>query len=94
MFLENGVSQIIIHLYYNFYNITRGYKNSKYHQQKINLIYIDDIIDLTNRYLISKGKSKIINIKGVNYNLKKLYLKIENLWKDYQSDIYLILRLV
>ena len=72
-----------------FYNITRDIKIQKISPtKKINLIYIDDIIDLTNRYLISKGKSKIINIKGVNYNLKKINLKIENLWKDYQSDIH------
>ena len=72
-----------------FFNIVRNKKIKKISPtKKINLVYIDDVIELTSRYLKYKGKSKILNVKGSKYNLKKLCLRIENLWKDYQLNMH------
>ena len=72
-----------------FFNITRNKKIEKISTKKtINIIYIDDVIDLVNKYIDFKSKSKIINVKGNTYNLQKLYLKIKNLWNNYQMDYH------
>ena len=72
-----------------FFNTTRNKKIEKISvKKKISIIYIDDVIKIVNKYLKFKGNSKIINIKGSIYNLQKLYLKIRNLWKNYQMDFH------
>lgn len=74
-----------------FYQITRN-KIVKISQKnkKINLIYIDDLIESLKKFInIKKKKSLIINLKGDSYKLSFLYNKILNIWKNKKKNIVL-----
>ena len=73
-----------------FYQITRDKKvvglNSN---NKINLLYIDDLIEILSGILKIKKNSYIKNLKGKQYKIIFLYNKIKNIWDNWKKDIVL-----
>ena len=71
-----------------FYKITRNQIVGKIDKKKkINLIYIDDLVEVFKNIIFSRKKSFTKNIIGKNYNLIDIYSKIYKMWDGWKKNI-------